>query len=103
MADEQINVVARFKAKSSHADSVRKALEKMVAPTRAEAGNLGYDLHQGADDPSEFVLYEKWRSKAALDEHLGKPHFKTMDRELSTTLEQPYSVTILKHIAGGHD
>lgn len=103
MANEQVNVVARFKAKSGQTEPVRGTLEKMVGPTRGEAGNLGYDLHQGADDPSEFVLYESWKSKADLDEHMGKPYFKTMDQELSTTLEQPYTVTVLKHIAGDHD
>lgn len=102
MADGEVNVVATFKAKPDQEQAVRQALEKMVAPTRAESGNLGYDLHEGVKDAHEFVLYEHWRSQPDLDAHMQKPYFKQMGEELSGTLQQPYTVTVLRHIAGGH-
>ncbi|MBV9749660.1 MAG: antibiotic biosynthesis monooxygenase [Acetobacteraceae bacterium] len=102
MADGEVNVVATFKAKGGQAQAVRQALEKMVEPTRAEQGNVGYDLHEGVEDEDTFVLYEQWRSKPDLDAHMQKPYFKQMDQDLSGILQQPYTVTLLKHIAGGH-
>lgn len=103
MAGGEVNVVATFKAKPGQAQAVRQTLEKMVGPTRAEPGNLGYDLHEGAKDSSEFVLYEHWRSQPDLDAHMHKPYFKQMDQDLSGVLQQPYTVTLLKHIAGSRD
>ena len=102
MANANINVVATFKAKPDQVHAVRAALEKMVDPTRAEAGNIGYDLHQGAEDETTFVLYEHWRSQSDLQNHMQQPYFKQMDQDLSTVLQQPYSVTVLRHIAGSH-
>lgn len=95
MAEGEVNVVATFKAKPDQAQAVRRALEKMVAPTREEPGNVGYDLHEGAKDSTEFVIYEHWRSQPDLDAHMQKPYFKQMDQDLSGLLQQPYTVTLL--------
>ena len=102
MADE-INVVATFKAKPDQVQAVQAALAQMIEPTRAEPGNLGYDLHQGVKDAETFVLYERWRDQSDLDEHMRQAYFKQMDQDLSDILQQPYTVTVLRHIGGGHD
>ena len=44
----------------------RGAAEK----TRAEEGNMQYDLHRSATEPSKFLLIERWKSVDALDQHL---------------------------------
>ncbi len=102
MADEQINVVATFKAKPDQVQAVRAALGKMVDPTRAESGNIGYDLHQGVEDATTFILYEHWRSQADLKNHMQQAYFKQIDEELSDIMQQPYDVVVLRHVAGGH-
>lgn len=81
MAKKKVTVIARCKAKPGKEAEVRKEILALVAPTRAEAGCLNYDLHVSADDPGLFVLYENWKSKADLDAHLATPYlvrFKTL-------------------------
>jgi len=40
--------------------------------TRADDdGCLSYVFHQRRDDPKEYVLYEQWRDREALDAHIA--------------------------------
>ena len=53
MAQEKVTVVATIKAKPGMEKTVRAAVEALVAPTRAEAGCINYDLHQSPEAPSQ--------------------------------------------------
>jgi quinol monooxygenase YgiN len=45
--------------------------------TRAEdEGCLTYVFHQRQDNPKEYVLYEQWRDREALDAHIS--HLQTL-------------------------
>ena len=74
MADIGIRVVARVVAKARSVEPVREALIGQVAPTRAEAGCLRYDLMQNVADPTDFTFYEEWTSAAALEAHAASAH-----------------------------
>ncbi len=47
-----------------------------TAPTRAEAGNLKYDLFQSTVDKNYFMRFEVWRNPQALEDHKLTPHLK---------------------------
>jgi quinol monooxygenase YgiN len=53
-----LTVVATLRARTGKEADLRTALESLVAPTRAERGNVTYDLHQGVEDPAVFVFHE---------------------------------------------
>jgi len=48
-----------------------------TAPTRAEAGNIRYDLYQSPTQKNYFMRFEIWRSAADLEVHKLTPHLKT--------------------------
>ena len=50
---------------------------EMVAPTRAEPGNLDYQVFRDPKDPSLFVLFERYADADAFDAHRATPHFGT--------------------------
>ncbi|MEU4811220.1 putative quinol monooxygenase [Nocardia fluminea] len=62
--------------KPERRDDLRELLLSFVEPTRAEEGCLEYHFHADSDDPSVFVFYEVWRSRADLDRHLALPHMR---------------------------
>ncbi|MEV0851967.1 putative quinol monooxygenase [Nocardia fluminea] len=62
--------------KPERRDDLRELLLSFVEPTRAEEGCLEYHFHVDSDDPSVFVFYEVWRSRADLDRHLALPHMR---------------------------
>jgi beta-alanine degradation protein BauB len=55
---------------------VKRELQSLTQPTRAEAGNLVYDLYQSVDQPGEFMRLEVWRNAEALELHKASPYLK---------------------------
>ena len=47
-----------------------------TAPTRAEPGNLKYDLYQSPTNANYFMRFEVWRNPQALEDHKMTPHLK---------------------------
>ncbi len=70
-------VIARYRARAGEAGRVAQALRKMVAPTRAEPGNLDYQVYRDPAQPEVFVLFERYADEAAFGAHRASPHFGT--------------------------
>lgn len=94
MPDKPVTVLARIYAKPGMEDETRKELEVLLEPTRAEAGCINYDMHWSADDPAQFMFYENWTSKQALDQHLATPHLKRFMELASRLLTKPVEITL---------
>lgn len=92
MADTNLIILAEVYAKPGKEQALQQALLDLVGPTRAEAGCLQYDLHSDNNDPSHFFFYERWRSEAALEEHIASPHFRAFAERESELLREPLRV-----------
>lgn len=95
----KVTVVARIKAKAGMEEQVKSALLALVAPSRSDAGCVGYDLHQSMDDKSLFLFYENWASKADLDAHIGKPHLKAFLDKAEAILAEPVQITLWEMVS----
>jgi quinol monooxygenase YgiN len=73
---EPLTVVARVRAKTGQEARLRQELQRLVAPTLAEAGCLRYDLHESTTEHGWFLLYEIWKSEADLDAHFQTPYLR---------------------------
>jgi len=73
---EVLTAVTFIQGKPEKEADVRRELLSLTMPTRAEAGNLGYDLYQSADRPGEFMRLEVWRNAEALELHKASPYLK---------------------------
>lgn len=98
MAEGKVTVVARIKAREGMEEEVRRALLALVAPTRAEAGCINYDLHQALDDRTLFIFYENWRSQADLDAHIRQPYIAAMFARQAELLAEPVEIRLLELI-----
>ena len=85
-----ITITARIKVKQGTEVKAREILASLLNPSRADAGCISYDLHVCADDPSLFMFYEKWESKAHLDKHIETTHVKEALGKLE--LEEPTQI-----------
>lgn len=99
MAENNVTVVARIKAKPGLEEQVKKELLGLVAPTRSESGCINYDLHQSLDDSNLFVFYENWTSKKDLEEHLEKPHLQAFKAKAEELLAEPLDISLLQMIS----
>lgn len=78
MSQTPFNFIAHLRAKPGSEQALEDALMSCVAPTRAEEGNVNYDLHRGQNDPASFTIYEGWKSREALEAHFQTPHCQTL-------------------------
>jgi quinol monooxygenase YgiN len=99
MADKKVTVLARFKAKKGKEEELKQAIMACVAPTRAEAGCINYDLHQLADDKGDLILYENWVSKKILEEHLEMPYLVKLKAQAGELCSEPIEITLWEMIS----
>ncbi|MGE4544329.1 MAG: putative quinol monooxygenase [Pedobacter sp.] len=78
MDKNQLVVLARFKAREGKEDQAHNELTALVAPTRTEPGCKYYACHAVQESPGEFVFYEIWETRQALDEHIQKPYLQAI-------------------------
>ncbi len=69
-----LTVNAMIRARRGSERTVLESLVRLLAPTRAEAGCLAYDLHQDIEDPHLFIFHETWESEEHLEHHLASDH-----------------------------
>ncbi len=69
-------IVAVLTAKPGRDDDLKALLAGMVAPSRAEPGNLRWDVWRDQADPARFVLDELYIDSAAVAAHRETPHFQ---------------------------
>lgn len=72
----KLTIVAHIRAEADRIDLVKSELEKLIAPTRADAGCLQYDLHRDNDDPAHFMFYENWESRELWQDHMKNPNLR---------------------------
>ena len=94
----EIIVVAELRAKSGMEDRLRTVLLAAVAPSRLEAGNNSYRLHEDTGAPGHFFFYESWKSQQAIEEHMATPHFIALGEQLKT-LAESFSITPLRALS----
>lgn len=56
-------------------DDVLAITNELIAKSRQDEGNKGYDLFQSTTDPRVFMFCESWENAEALDKHSKAPHF----------------------------
>lgn len=73
---DQVKIIAVLTARPGATDQLRALLDGMLAPSRAEPGNLRYDLWQDHSAPTRFVLDELYANHDAVAAHRASPHFQ---------------------------
>jgi quinol monooxygenase YgiN len=76
-------LLVSIKVKAGKQKEFEAAFAPCIAATKKEPGCLAYELNRDADDPTAYVMFEKFKSVAALQEHLKQEHtekiFKAME------------------------
>ena len=85
----QVTVATRMKAQPASVESTMQVTTAFVMATHSELGNISYDLFQHVEEPSYFILFEKWRGFGAIQEHMGTAHFATFMEKAPGLLSQP--------------
>jgi quinol monooxygenase YgiN len=76
-----------FKVKAGQEKAFEDAFKPCLAATRKEPGCLLYELNRDLDDPTIFVMYEKFKSVAALEEHAKSKHVEELLKVMGPMLD----------------
>lgn len=96
---EEIVIIARLKVKDGEVEAAKNAVLAIVEDSRAEEGNLNYDIHQAIDDPTVFIWHETWKSKSAIDEHFATDFFQGLLAAVGPLAAEPPVITLTKMIS----
>lgn len=97
-APTPLTIVADIRAVDGKAALVHAELEKLVAPTRAEAGCLRYDLHRDRADPAHFLFYETWADRDLWQAHMSAPHIASYLAATDGAMDA-FTVTEMERVA----
>jgi quinol monooxygenase YgiN len=68
----EVICLSQMTAKRGKEDQLRKALKALVKLTLKEPGCLAYELWQDSSNRAIFIMYERFKDRAALKRHLKK-------------------------------
>jgi quinol monooxygenase YgiN len=88
-----LTVVARLRAKPGQETELRHQLQRLVTPTRAEAGCITYELNESRSEPGHFLFYEVWKSDADLEGHFQTSHMQAIGKLLPELLAEPMDLS----------
>ena len=73
---KQVKSIAVLVAKAGKIDDLKVLLQGVVAPSRAEPGNLKYEVWQDRTEPSRFILDEVYEDEDAVEAHRAAAHYQ---------------------------
>jgi quinol monooxygenase YgiN len=88
-------LIVRLRAKEGAAAKFEAAFAKAIKATRQEKGNRAYDLNRDPKAPTQYLVYERWQSVAALETHLKSAPIITLLAELGDLLASPPEASVL--------
>ena len=93
LKEDPITFTVAITALPGEEDALAAEARRLVRPTRAERGCVQYVLHRSKEQPGQFLFYEIWASREALERHWQSPHFlrwKERQGALLETIERAF-------------
>jgi quinol monooxygenase YgiN len=89
-------LVVSLQVKKGKEKAFMDVMRPCVAASVKEEGCVAYELSRDAEDGTRFIIYEKWKSPAALGSHLKTDHFKKLAESLGDLLNGGVEARVCK-------
>ena len=76
-----------MRVKAGKQNEFEAAFAVCIAATKKEPGCLAYELNWDADDPTAYVMFEKFKNVAALEDHLKQDHTKKIFKAMESVAD----------------
>ena len=80
-------MTVQFKVKQGEAKAFEEAFAPCLASTRKEPGCIVYFLNRDVDDANTFLVYERFKSVAALESHAKSGHVAEVLKKITPLLD----------------
>ena len=84
--------ILHAKTRPERAEAFEALFRAYVEPSRAEPGCIEYHMLRDLEDPTLFIFYEIWQSRAHLDVHSALPHMAQFFEQRMTYLERDFEI-----------
>ncbi|MDI9876436.1 putative quinol monooxygenase [Flectobacillus rivi] len=78
MNSNVIFVFAKWQVSENQLPNVLELLNEVAIKSRAEQGNVFYNIHQSQTEPNTLILAEAYNDESALNEHRNSAHFQSI-------------------------
>jgi quinol monooxygenase YgiN len=91
-------IVAKSNLKPGNAEIFKATAKPLIDGSRAEAGNISYDLFEDVKNPNVLTFIEKWKDDAAIEFHNNTPHFTQTIVKLAALVDGEMDVTVYSQV-----
>ena len=93
-----ITIIATCKVQPGKRAEYLSIARELIEKSRAEAGNIAYDMFEALDDENALTLIERWADQAAIDFHNNTEHFTQIVPILRSMRIDRGTVTLYKQV-----
>ncbi|AKI53799.1 antibiotic biosynthesis monooxygenase [Listeria monocytogenes] len=94
-----LHIEAQITVKKEQTEAFLQAAKEVIAASRAEAGNHGYELVQSTENETVFYMLEKWADMAAIQQHNDSEHFKKFQKAAADFVAKELEISVLTPLA----
>ena len=92
-----VRIVAELVLKPGMKEELMPIFTNLVAGSRAEAGNIEYELTESLKNPDHLFVIETWKNMEAIEFHGTTPHYLAFRSAIDGKTEKRVAVQ-LKHL-----
>ena len=78
MSKNAVYTFAKWQIKKEKTEAVLILLQELSIKSKAEEGNLFYEIYQSNSDTDTLVLFEGYKDESALAEHRNTEHYQIL-------------------------
>ncbi|EPT8597658.1 putative quinol monooxygenase [Listeria monocytogenes] len=94
-----LHIEAQITVKKEQTEAFFQAAKEVIAASRAEAGNHGYELVQSTENETVFYMLEKWADMDAIQQHNDSEHFKKFQKAAADFVAKELEISVLTPLA----
>jgi quinol monooxygenase YgiN len=76
----EIKVIVRLKAKPDHTEQLKTHIIDVLTQAKSEPGYIACELNVDLDDPTHFILYERWKTMDDLLTYNAQPYHRAFEQ-----------------------
>ncbi|WP_068617930.1 putative quinol monooxygenase [Paenibacillus tuaregi] len=69
-----------------------ESVQELIESSRAEAGNVSYQLLKDTDQDNTYLMVEQWKDQEAVEAHNASSHFQAFVTKAPKYLTAPLNV-----------
>ena len=85
---------AHLQVKLDQEQAFLEACKTLVEASRAEAGNISYDLMKSTEKDGHFTMVEVWENAEAIDAHNTSEHFVAFGKKAPAFMAAPMDLKV---------